>query len=189
MQHSEAPWKELARAKRELDALKAADDIRVRLDHWIEFLRAIERLWNKAEAAFSRSPKWQPWQGKYVRLRRTDGLLCYMAQARNMEEHSDEPSAVALPGSMSIGRGGGEVFIEKLVIDGQGKVAEYRGSHPIEVTPPRISTRAVDNRGVQINPPTSHLGHPIASDVTSMADAGFAFYKAFLEAAEAKFVT
>jgi hypothetical protein len=188
MQHSDAPWKELTRAESELGAMKTATDMRIRLEHWLDFMRAIERVWNKAEGHFSRSPKWQPWRGRYVRLRKQDPLLIYLAQARNVEEHSSEPSAVAVPGGFSIGRGAKSVYIEKLRIDGSGRVAEYRGSHPIEIQHPTVAPAGIDNRGVRYEPPTSHLGNPVQAEVIPMAELGLAFYRDFLNAAETEFV-
>lgn len=188
MKHSDAPWKELKRAEAELEAMKTATDVHARLHHWVELLRAVDRLWNKSEGWFSRSPKWKPWQGRYVRLRRTDELLKYMLYARNVEEHSAEPSAVVAPGATVIGRGSQSVFIDELRIDSRGQIAKYKGSHPLEVIPPTVVTRVVDNRGVVVKPPTMHLGKPMTANVMEMGEAGLAFYRAFLEAAEAAFV-
>ena len=191
MQHSDAPWKELARAENELGAMKAATDVRVRLEHWIEFMRAIDRLWNKAEGTFSRSPKWPAWGGRYIRMRRADPLLSYLVQARNVEEHSPEPSAEARPMEVSIGGpspDGAPTWLKGFAIGMNGEVLFRDGTTPIKVDPPSVEPKEVEQRGVRFKPPQSHLGEPISTDVITMAEAGVAFYRTFLIAAEAKFV-
>lgn len=55
---------------------------------WTDFLHKLDRVWNKAEAHFSRSPKCSGWGGPYVQKRKRDPVLRYPMQARNAEEHT-----------------------------------------------------------------------------------------------------
>jgi len=189
MQHSEAPWRELARAHDELNAMCAAESVDVRQRHWNDFLRALDRLWNKADASFGRSPKWPASTGRYVQARRQDELLAYLTQARNAEEHSDVPASSLRPGGFPVGVGPNDrTFIKSMYIDGHGRLAHYVGNAPLTIHEPQVNVHEVENRGRKYPPPRSHLGQAITPDVLVMAEAGFAYYKAFLEAAEEKFV-
>lgn len=55
---------------------------------WREFLQAIDRAWNKVVVRCHDEKKWQKLKSKYEKLRKDDPLLKYVAQARNVTEHS-----------------------------------------------------------------------------------------------------
>ncbi|HDS0925787.1 hypothetical protein [Pseudomonas sp. CJQ_13] len=55
---------------------------------WREFLQAIDRAWNKVLVRCHGEKKWQKLKSKYEKLRKEDPLLKYVAQARNVTEHS-----------------------------------------------------------------------------------------------------
>jgi len=188
MQHSDAPWNELRKAETELAAMRAATDVRVVRDHWIQFLHAIERVWSKSAAHYGKSPKWSNWHKAYLDQRRADPLLSYLVNARGAEEHTVEEVANPKPGSILIrGNSSGAAYVERLRIE-QGRVVEYRGDQPLEMSPAHVELRTVVNRGKSYPPPTSHLGAPLAQDVHACASAALAYYSGFLRVAEAKFV-
>ena len=71
------------------------------------------------------------------------------------------------------------------------RIVDLKGP-PLVVTsaPPRLRHLPVVNRGVRHEPPTTHLGQPIdLADDFAMAVAILTYYREFLTAAEAKFVT
>lgn len=55
---------------------------------WREFLRRIDRVWKKTQAAAKGRPAWQAIESKTVHLRKTDPLLNYLMNARNVDEHT-----------------------------------------------------------------------------------------------------
>lgn len=55
---------------------------------WREFLQAIDRAWNKVVVRCQDEKKWQKLKSKYEKIKRDDPLLKYIAQARNVTEHT-----------------------------------------------------------------------------------------------------
>lgn len=185
LKHSKA---NIAAAGRALESMIAAKSFDIYEHEWREFLGHIEKAWIKAErACIPFQNKFQPWQGKYVKLRRKDMLLSYLKAARDVDNHSVQDLAKMNPGytGMSfIDRRGG--FIEKLVIGPSGQIVEYRGD-PLVVTevPPLPVALRVINNGQWYEPPTSHLDQPITDlHPTKLATLGLEFYKAFLAEVE-----
>ena len=78
-------------ARAAVDSLCRAESLVEATSHWKEVLRRLERLWHKADAHFSRSPKWNGWKGRFEKLRSNDPLLLYLRFARGAEEHAIVP--------------------------------------------------------------------------------------------------
>lgn len=55
---------------------------------WREVLRRLERVWTKTQAAVHHLPGWKKIEAEVAHLRRSDPLLRYIGQARNVDEHS-----------------------------------------------------------------------------------------------------
>ena len=193
LQHSNKPKNELDLASALVLDMSKAESIEVLEGYWKRYLTHLERTWNKAEAHFSRSPKWSGWHGKYVKLRKQDQLLRYLVQARNTDEHSIDEITEAKRGFTGInGAGpGGRLYLEGISCDKFGRVT-LRTPDPFVVTvvPSKVHLLPIKNRGVTYPPPAEHLGLQIdANNLISMARMGVDFYSEFLSAADSFFVT
>lgn len=191
MQRSEKPHEELDRAAAAVEVMRRAKSFAEFEEHWREFLRRLDRVWNKTEAHYSRSPKWHSWRGKFASLRSKDELLVYLAQARGADEHSVGEVVGHLPGSLAIKAGpSGSVHFRRLAVDAGRVEMEVQGEPPIvEVTPARPKLLPITNRGRTYDPPKVHRGANIdPNDVLRTAQTGLEFYKEFVVQAEQFFV-
>lgn len=159
-------------------------------EHWKEFLRRVERCWNKAHAHYGKSPKWNGWQGRIDRLRRTDPLLSYLVNARGAEEHTVNEITTRHPGGIGINPAeGNSLYIERMEVN--NGVISVRSPQKIKVDfiPARMGLLPVTNRGRTYGTPTLHLGNTIdPQNVQAVAGMALAFYEQVLREAEAFFV-
>jgi hypothetical protein len=191
MQHSAKLREQLEKAAAELESMERSKTLDELETHWKEFLSHIERFWYKSQAHFGRSPKWTSWGAKYQRERENDPLLKYLRLARGAHEHTLDDIAARQPGTISIGPGPtGSGTIRNLTIDnGQINAEVTSGTISITVTPDRVATLPIKQRGGDCPPPTTHLGQPInPENVVALAKAGHAYYKHFLAATEGHLV-
>ena len=190
MQASEQPKLELARARDAVHKMVAATSLDEYEENWKEVLRRLERCWNKAHAHFGKSPKWNGWQGRIDKLRRTDPLLSYLVNARGAEEHSVNDISARHPGVIGINPAeGNSLYIEHMEIN-QG-VVSIRSPQKLKIDfiPDRIGLLPVTNRGRTYDIPRTHLGKGVdPADVRAIAEMGIAFYEEVLRDAEAFFV-
>ncbi len=181
---------ELRSAKRSIEAMRSADDFEIFEEEWRDYLNCIEQLWNKVERSCQhKRNEFEPWQGKFKRLRKKDMLLRYIKQARHAHSHSIQEVTEAKPASRSInfaqGNGG---FIKNLTMVGEN-IVNYEGD-PLEVIdrPARYAVVRVSNEGKWYNPPTTHLGKRFISDsALDIAIAGAEFYEGFIAQVEERF--
>ena len=118
MQHSEQPRIELKSARDAMESMSNAKALDEFEEGWKEFLRRIERTWNKMHSHFGKSPKWTGWQSKYESLRKNDQLLSYLVNARGAEEHTVDAVVSTTPGGITINPAEGNfMHIESLSID------------------------------------------------------------------------
>ena len=76
-------------AKRAVDAMTVATSLEELREAWQNFLSRLERVWIKAERECQPARQaFEPWQGKYKRMRRKDPLLAYLHHARNADHHT-----------------------------------------------------------------------------------------------------
>jgi hypothetical protein len=193
LQHSNKPQEELGLARALVEDMRRARSLEELEGFWKRYLQHLDRVWNKAEAHYSKSPKWSGWHGKYAKARKQDQLLKYLMQSRNSDEHSIDEITEKMPGFMAInGTGpGNRLHIERMVIAG-GRMTEFKASTPflIKQAASKVRLLPVENRGVIYSPPREHLGDPIGTDdLVQMATKGIEFYAGFLFAAEEFFVT
>ena len=187
---------ELSEAAKAVVAMRQAQNLDALEVAWKEFLKRIDRTWNKAEGHYYRSPKWHSWSEKYACLRTKDPLLLYLRQSRNVEEHSIEPIAIRQPSRLTLdgipdASGHKALFIKEMRME-NGHVYIDTGGTPavMNFSPGHIRLVPVTQRGVTYQPPTMHMGRAVDSnDLLGIADLAFNFYKAFLEAADEKFIT
>lgn len=142
-------------------ALEGAADLEVAARYWSEFLVEHQRWYTRMQQAFERGPS-AAWFGKLKARRQSDPLLLYLHQARHADEHGLDRIAVAEPGGLGIGVGGGHVHIERLEIR-NGVITQLVGSQdggPLKVrfTKPHLKLNVVQNRGKAYEPPMGQLG-------------------------------
>jgi hypothetical protein len=191
MQASSQIHVELRRCKDLLDQLATATSPADFDESWQQFLGHLERVWNKCQNHFSKSPKWNGWRGRYEKQRRTDPLLSYLTNARGAHEHTVADITDKKPGSIGIGAGpSGSVHIKHLQIGPAGRIkGDWDGDLAITVLPGRVDPAAVTNRGRTYAVPTSHLGFPLAdSSALTLAQHGLAYYQQLVTEAEKFFV-
>ena len=157
---------------------------------WRIFLNAIEKVWQKVEGCCQpMRSSFQPWQGQYHALRKKDMLLRYVKQARDADNHSVQDITAVQAGSRGFKfanpRGG---YIKRMEIRG-GEVVHYEGDPMIvEDHPPQPIAVRVKNHGEWFNPPSMHLGQPVASHhPVLLAELAYRFYVSYVESVAQKF--
>lgn len=108
---------------------------------WRSFLHRIERVWTKTQAAVHRMSGWKKIESEISHLRKSDPLLNYLQQARNVEEHSIQELATDWDAKLTAVQIGAEV--------------------PLSWQPWDRPLLPVTNRGVKFDPPRIHLGNSI----------------------------
>jgi hypothetical protein len=134
---------------------------------WKEFLHRIERVWSKTQAAVCAMPGWKKIESEVAALRKSDPLLRYLVQARNVEEHSIQELASEWDPQLK-----GQPIGNKMHLSWQ---------------PWDRPLLPVVNRGVRYDPPRIHLGQPIGpllkqgkAEPRVIAELAMQFYVAFL---------
>ena len=134
---------------------------------WRIFLHRIERVWTKTQAAMHGKSGWQKIESEFSRLRKTDQLLNYLQQARNVEEHSIQELATDWDARLTAVQVGNEV-----------KLSWQPWDRPL---------LPVTNRGVKFDPPRLHLGASIEpllgkgkAEARVVAELALGFYVEFL---------
>lgn len=183
---------ELRKAETAINAMANSADLETFEEHWKEFLRRLERTWNKAEGQFYCDEKWREWQGRFAKLRRNDPLLRYLRHARNADEHTVAPITQRQESQLSMMAGPkGHAHIRSIRIDQHGLLV-IDGDGPLKLSfhPEQMHLLPVENRGTIFPVPTRHLDKSInPTDVLSIARAALAFYTNFLNEVEAFFGT
>lgn len=154
---------------------------------WEPFLRHLDRVWNKGEAYFSRSPRWQGWKAPYLRARSKDPLITYLVQARNADEHQIEEITEAENSNLTINPAQGQSMKINMTMGRRGEIAHFESDVParFDFYPGRVKLLPVTNRGQTFQPPTSHLGQPIdVNNLVDIAEKGFRYYENFLTEGE-----
>lgn len=190
MQSSAQIHIELQRCSELLERLATAGTPADFEEKWQRFLGHIERVWNKCQDHFGRSPKWNGWKGRHERQRRIDPLLSYLINARGAHEHTVANIAERKPGAIGIGAGpSGRVHIKRLQIRANGIRGEWDGDLAVTFTPGRVDLVPVTNRGRTYPVPTSHLGAQLGdSSALNIGKQGLAYYQALVAEAERYFV-
>lgn len=184
------PRSELRAAARAIDGMRNAQSLDEFEAEWREFLTCLEKVWGKVERSCqSVRNKFEPWQGKYHRLRKKDMLLRYLKQARDADNHSIQDFTKIEPGSRSIrfsSPHGGHI---KHMEIRSGEIVAYEGDPiVIEDKPPHPVSVPVKNNGEWFNPPTSHLDQPVTSHhPLVLAELGLKFYEVYVNEAERQF--
>lgn len=193
MKYSSAPSTELGLARDATAKLREARSFADFEEIWKEYLRRVERCWNKAYAHYKKSPKWSSWKGNCENLRKKDPLLAYLRNARGADEHSVEPIIAGRDASIAINAppGSDTLYIKSLTFGKDGAMhLDVPAGATIVFIPNHTALLPVVNRGVTYSIPTRHLDMQVNSaNVPEVADLGLKFYENFLKAAQAYFVT
>lgn len=134
---------------------------------WREFLRRIERVWTKSQAAVHAMPAWKKIESEVAALRKSDPLLQYLIQARNVEEHS----------------------IADVTQDWKANLKAVQVGNKVKLSWDHWDRRLlpIKNRGVTFHPPRLHLGKNIEpllkkgkAETVIVAEFALRFYVDFL---------
>lgn len=190
MQHSDAPFVELERARRAAEAMRQTQSLEDLEEQWKEYLRRLERVWNKAENHFRKSPKWHSWNGRFKTLRAKDQLLAYLINARGADEHtvSEITEREAQHLTVDTPDGYGHVHLRT---GSRGEIVHLAVSPgaAVQFHPARVRLLPVTNRGITYPVPTEHLSQRIdPGNLFDIAACGLAFYNDLLNQANAYFV-
>ncbi|MCW5959013.1 MAG: hypothetical protein KIS76_02565 [Pyrinomonadaceae bacterium] len=180
---------ELKSAERAISMMKTAKTFDEFEEAWKMYLNSIEKCWIKVERICQHKRNiFEPWQGKYKRLRKKDMLLRYLHHARNADQHTIEETVKHIPSRWEAKFPNGSGYIRSMKIV-NGAITEYEGSPMlIESFPSRIELLRFKERGDWHNPPTQHLDKNLEHrDPISIAQKGFRFYGEFLVNAEDRF--
>lgn len=185
--------------RRALSDLEASTSHRDFSDHWYTFLTAFKNIYTVLEQGAKSSPQSRQWFGSKATFRRGDPLLQYVYQARNDDEHGLASSINLKPMQTEIGvsRPGfsqtqilnGGPFRNVEVSGGFGSNARFTGALPADLSVTSLDNKPVlikrtpattilvdvsdRDRQTKYQPPTTHLGKPIA-DVYPLAVAELA---------------
>lgn len=184
--------KELNRAKRCLDRMRAAKSYDEYDEAWSDYLSRIENVFSRIKVASESHKKYPSFSSRTNHLRATDSLLIYLKQARNAAHHGIADTSKYVSGGLGINSAtpGGIVHIESLRNDGNGNVNIVAGSPiKIDVIPASVEAIPCRNRGVTYNPPNSHLGEGVKNiNPIDIAELGVKFYESYLIEAEEAFL-
>lgn len=170
---------------------------------WLDFLGALERVWQKTEYNMQKNSRYKGWHGKYISLRRNDELLAYLKNARDAKEHTiSEGAGIKFSESdmSKLGIRGADGSLTKLwEFPSMKKVlekSELTNDTVVHVEPDEknmikadlMKLNMVHNRGVSYSPPTKHLNKELNdTDPFFIAKLGLEFYKEFVKEVEATF--
>lgn len=190
---------ELRRAHSSFEAMKLANDFIAFEDNWKDILNHLEKCWTKAELECREiKDKFQPWQGKYVELRKKDPLLKYLKQARNSDMHSVQEIVGKAPNRFII-RSTGASTVSKIALSlnlksptelvGEIEFESYGDPLNIKFVREGVETKTIVNQGVYYVPPQFHRGKPLKNhnDPIEIAELGIKFYEEYLKAIKSSF--
>lgn len=189
MKHSNKPQQELDKAFSRIEAMQKAQNLDDFEEHWTMYLHHLERIWQKSKAHFEKSPKWNGWQGPFLKIRKYDPLITYLRNARNVEQHTVAEITTRSEAGFSINPGpSGSVHIKRLEIRQNHIFLDANDDIVITFHPERVKLINVINEGKTYTPPTSHQGERIdPNNVIDIAKKGANFYQNFLDRAAKHF--
>lgn len=180
---------EIYTAEQALQSMKLAKSFNEFERIWKIYLNCIEKCWLKVEGICQPiRNNFEPWQGKFLNLRKKDMLLKYLKNARDADQHTIQEVVEPITELRSI-YALHNTHIKSLRIDG-GNITEYVGSKPLFTTNTLAGVKLlrIKNRSDWYSPPTQHLGKCLEkNDPISIAQHGLEFYKDFLDQAEKEF--
>jgi hypothetical protein len=189
----EAAKEKLQHAREKVAAMTAATDIRMLARLWEEFLTLQQQVFLRLKKAFEHGHS-KLWSDTVINDQRSDEMLLYLMHARNADEHGIEKITETNTGSLGIRpRQGDTLRVNSMVVDTRGATPVIAMDHEtasnalIIFIPASVKVIAVRDRGVNDDPPTSHLGNPIVSSVISMAELTVSYLANRMQEGETKF--
>ncbi|WP_180396165.1 hypothetical protein [Klebsiella pneumoniae] len=183
--------KEIKAAKKCVANMEASQNLDDMEQLWRDCLNHIEKSFTKLLSATT--PVKQKFSNIFstqYQLRKTDKLLVYIKQARDSDNHSIQDISEKKGPAIGINpkHDGDMLHIEKLTFDSQGNILLSSHNAVVEFLPERINVIAVKNRGVEYNPPTSHVGKPfLTRNPVELAKSAIIFYEDWIEASSKHF--
>ena len=184
--------KELGNAKNALMLLQDSSSLDEYINYWNTTLYNIEKCWKKSEIECKEfKNKFEPWQGKYKRLRKKDQLLKYIKNARDADNHSIEEFIEKKPPSTKFDYANEEDKDKPItkfsLVNG---VFSHEGP-PLKVTflPERVECVPFINLGTKYDVPELHNGEYIKNNKNPfvLATLAIKFYESYLDAIENHF--
>lgn len=179
--------KELARAKKCINRMKEAKNYEEFEESWGDFLSRVENIFTKISLACSPNKRFVGFCSKTNQLRRTDEVLIYLKQARNVVHHGIHDTSKLVPRSMIVKAADKTKpsLVKKMVIGPSFFELESDDDFIIIFNQEKIEVIQFVNRGVVYNTPKNHLGKPlISTSPFEIAELGVEFYENFLSSAE-----
>tara|TARA_R110002074_G_scaffold377728_1_gene555313 strand:+ start:1024 stop:1614 length:591 start_codon:yes stop_codon:yes gene_type:complete len=158
----------LRKARQAIDALPTCTSAEAFNDTWFDFLVASNGIYIQLRLATKENAKSRQWFGGKTQERKSDPLLQYLHQARNADEHGIEQTIRINPGSLRIGAATPGALGEVTISGNLSKefTITNTSNMPITITTTAPTCHLVsvfdDRSGKTYDPPTAHLGTPIA---------------------------
>ncbi len=198
-------------AQRAVADLRSSNDYHDFSDHWYVFLHAAKAIYTTLEQGAKATAQARQWFGAKNQDRKNDGLLRYITEARNDDEHGIEAVTEYVPGSAKLGvnrPGSSRAMVDQfgnrfsdpigpdatvynipnLTDPSQIPQLHALDGKPIfnEVTTPKVKLINVrDRSGRTYAPPSNHLGQAILDpEPVIVADLTVNYLKVLLEEAE-----
>ena len=191
MQRTEAPGVELVKARQAIDRMKSAESLDDFEEDWKEFLRRLERCFNKIQAHYKKSPKWGGWFGRFSKTISNDELLVYLRNARGADEHSVEEIVGRSSSRIGLNPAVGDTIVIKNMVRRGGVIQSMEAPLGVSITfyPEKIKLLPITNRNALYPVPKVHLEKPVNPfNVVDVAECGYRFYESVLSDAEKYFV-
>jgi hypothetical protein len=180
---------ELGLAKTAAQKMEAATTLEDFDFHWKQFLSRIRRMWYKTLAAFKNDPRFfsSPHFKRVNEALTNDELVCYLAKARDADEHTVEEITRRVSSGWEIALpSGGYLLFPEVTADGRPtSFSPDLNPHAI-FRAERVTAAPATTRGQTYPVPKMHKGTPIESrSILTFARLGLEYYAEFLDGLEA----
>lgn len=188
-----AAERELETAERALQRMQASNSLEEFEDEWRVYLGAIEKSWAKVERACQEfKNQFQPWQGSYKQLRKSDPLLKYLYHARHSDQHSIQEFVENKQPEYTMSIGQIIPGPPTKMTDPFGNSITFQAGRPSKIKhtslPQRIELLPVLNSKRWYQPPVKHLDQVIEWPApVTVAEIGLGFYRTYLNKANERF--
>ncbi len=180
--------KEFELAESLIESMAMANNLEDYEQHWRDFLRNLDRGFNKLSDICSSFKIAKSTVDSIVVIRKNDPLIQYLMQARNCDEHTVRSITTRTQGFTRIqgGENGGTIIKGEIVGGEYPGSLEISGNLNIEFKIDYLRVIPVLNRNIKYEVPTTHLGKKITSEMPHvLAKLGLDFYKTKLVVLEA----
>jgi hypothetical protein len=181
---SEALRTDLDRARAAREALLASSDLHAAADHWRDLLHRLDRFWNRFNAHFNRSPRWNGWSAGCKAEVKRDPLLLYLSKARDADHHTIGDVIAVEGGALKV-EAGGRVILKHAATPNTWDVIQASGAVVFDAA--KLVLKPATNYRVTYDVPRHHLGRPVdPNDVALIADLAINYFALLLARAEAE---